>query len=142
MTTGKRKNYYDVIGEEYGLLRIVGIMPRKYKKNGHLDDVRVQCECRCGRKYECYYITLTQGQSTSCGKCIKRTRAKKQKLPVDPIHSKLPRDKKYGKYECKYFSSECALSEVLHICCCECEKYKSCVRKCTNKPELCGAKKR
>lgn len=54
------------IGERYGRMEIVGLLPDKITKSGNTE-TQVLCQCECGTIKPALYRALRQGSTTSCG---------------------------------------------------------------------------
>lgn len=54
------------IGERYGRMEIIGLLPDKITKSGNIE-TQVLCQCECGTIKPALYRALRQGSTTSCG---------------------------------------------------------------------------
>lgn len=54
------------IGERYGRMEIIGLLPDKITKSGNTE-TQVLCQCECGNVKPVIYRSLRQGSTTSCG---------------------------------------------------------------------------
>lgn len=54
------------IGERYGRMEIIGLLPDKITKSGNTE-TQVLCQCECGTIKPVIYRSLRQGSTTSCG---------------------------------------------------------------------------
>lgn len=54
------------IGERYGRMEIIGLLPDKITKSGNTE-AQVLCQCDCGNVKPVIYRSLRQGSTTSCG---------------------------------------------------------------------------
>lgn len=147
-----------LVGQQIGYLTVLEVLPSgSVYVRPNVKSSAARCLCKCGR--ECYKdpSNLKRRQGLTCGskECkskflheihtLRWERMKAKKLnegtSEDFPNTKKPilLQKLKPKYICTHPDLGCTRSCVLNICCWECDKE---CKKCCNKPELCGAKRR
>lgn len=155
------KDYSYLIGEKIGYLTVLEILPpgTVIVRPGRRTSV-ARCVCKCGK--ECFKepTNLERRMGITCGsnECKNQIRRESHKFnrqihpkseyapPVARAAEKFPRttnavlfQKLKTKYECPYPARGCVRSEICRVCCLECDKP---CKQCSNRPELCGARRR
>ena len=129
----KIKDYKEYVGQKYGHLTILGVLPRCKDESGRTKPAVFETVCDCGKiSYKTVNSVLGLG-TTSCG-CL----AKSGKASGNSQNTGL-RYKAKKHWECPYPAEECAISSINRICCHECSRP---CKKCKNRPEKCGAKQK
>lgn len=67
-----RHDIKNVIGEVWGELKVIGLLPSKKMGNSYYK--QVECECSCGNIRTADYKELKKGKIKSCGCLIKKTK--------------------------------------------------------------------
>lgn len=136
------RDYSDLVGKTFGQFSVLAIMPRKKKSNGTLSHAECCVQClKCGLKSIKPIWRLNDPKlvcsctSTNARKKIQERATKAESAPY--IVRKLN-----AKYECRSTIEECIRSNVVKLCCCECDKRDKCGLACKNNPGRCGRVRR
>ncbi len=154
------KDWSYLVGQKIGYLKVVELLPPGaiIVRPGRKSTV-ARCICKCGR--ECYkeVSNLARRMGVTCGskECKHQIMSDAQALrrqihPLNFKHVERQAAEPFPKsnvpvitqqlkmhYECIHPDPGCVRSEVCHVCCWECDKE---CKKCSNHPELCGARRR
>lgn len=138
-----KKDWSLLVGEKHGTLTVKQVVGTD--RNGF---TYLLCQCDCGNEKVVKAADFTRWKVKTCGKleCKRKTRGvlmfpeAQESFPphtgerVSAIEQRLR-----PKYFCKAVATDCVISTLLHICCCECDRP---CKRCENTPQKCGARER
>lgn len=136
------KDWEQYVGKEFGMLKVLEILPREYRPGGKAKPIMALCRCECGTEKAISISQVVRARVASCGcmqgKCSRALPAWRLGGRDAAVVARLK-----PKYKCKATLPECLWSSQEHLCCHECDKYSHCpYTPCRNSPEKCGAKLR
>lgn len=133
MTCKSEERLLDIIGERFGKLVVLKLLPRERDANGDLVRVgtgypsppKYLCQCDCGKQTTVGRHSLLSRTTKSCG-CLKKAHAGSL--------LKIFRNKAGSmSYGCKV-KQACGTNR----CCWDCGKYETCTTICSKMPPKCG----
>lgn len=122
--------------KKYGRLRVLRVHAKRCKRPYPGSKPQLcDCLCECGRIVTLPWYRVKMRLQKSCGYagCPYFDAELEGKEPPSIIARCNP------LYECPAPSAGCIISELYHICCCECDRP---CKSCLNSPGKCGTKKR
>ena len=130
----KDKDYSAFIGEKFGMLTILEILPRERDSYGDLIPPSCICLCDCGSKTKHRLYNVVNQNILSCG-CMKGKHGvdRNGNTPASIV------DALSAIYYCNYPTGTCVRSNTHRLCCHECDRKGGCPQACQNTPDKCGA---
>lgn len=137
-----KKDWDLLIGETHGTLTVKQVVG---DRNGY---TYLLCQCICGSEKVVKGTDFSRWKVKTCGKleCKRKARGG---VPLPEAQESFPpytgervsaiETRLRPKYFCKAVATDCVISTLLHICCCECDRP---CKRCKNGPEKCGARER
>lgn len=138
-----KKDWDLLIGETHGTLTVKQVVGTD--RNGY---TYLLCQCDCGSEKVVKASDFTRWKVKTCGKreCKRKARGG---VPLPEAQESFPpytgervsaiETRLRPKYFCKAVATDCVISTLLHICCCECDRP---CKRCENTPQKCGARER
>lgn len=142
------RDYGSLVGKKKNFLTCLEVLPPDAKRKEYPTYWAVRCVCECGNEKILRVDYFTLGRVKTCGatECSNACRKQSKKTEVNfdlPANTLSIAELHLNpKWRCGCPDLSCSYSEILGICCRECDKQDNCGKACKNEPCKCGAKKR